>query len=108
MCIRNWRRCRAASARAGYGFRRSPPPDACVAEPAIRRFGRRGPGPRMRLVKNLKAGQAQTEYALILMLVGITVSGALTFLGQSVHEMWHTLLAALPRHASQGRPCTCL
>ena len=51
----------------------------------------------MRLVKNLKAGQAHTEYALILVLVGITVIGALTLLGQSVHEMWHTVIAAMPR-----------
>ena len=51
----------------------------------------------MRLVKNLKAGQAHTENALILMLAGITVIGALTLLGLSVHEMWHTVIAAMPR-----------
>jgi Flp pilus assembly pilin Flp len=51
----------------------------------------------MRTVNNLKAGQAHTEYALILVLVAITVIGALTLLGQSVHEMWHTITAAMPR-----------
>ena len=51
----------------------------------------------MRLVNNLKAGQAQTEYSLILTLVGITVIGALTLLGLSVHDMGHTVIAAMPR-----------
>ena len=51
----------------------------------------------MRTVNNLTAGQAHTEYALILMLVGITVIGALTLLGQSVHDLWHTITAAMPR-----------
>jgi Flp pilus assembly pilin Flp len=51
----------------------------------------------MGTVNNLTAGQANTEYALILMLVGITVIGALTLLGQSVQEMWHTITAAMPR-----------
>ncbi|TME45683.1 MAG: Flp family type IVb pilin [Chloroflexi bacterium] len=51
----------------------------------------------MGTVNSLKAGQAHTEYALILVLVGITVIGALTLLGQSVHEMWHTVIAAMPR-----------
>ena len=48
-------------------------------------------------VNKLKAGQANTEYGLILILIGITVIGALTLLGQSVHEMWHTITAAMPR-----------
>ena len=51
----------------------------------------------MNRVNKLKAGQGQTEYALILMLIGITVIGALTLLGQSVHELWHTVIAAMPR-----------
>ena len=51
----------------------------------------------MRLVNTLKAGQAHTEYALILVLVGITVIGALTLLGQSVQELWRTITAAMPR-----------
>ena len=42
-------------------------------------------------------GQANTEYGLILMLIGITVIGALTIPGQQVHEMWHTIAAAMPR-----------
>ena len=51
-------------------------------------------------VKKLKAGQAgqgNTEYGLILMLIGITVIGALTLLGQSVHELWHSITTAMPR-----------
>ena len=44
-----------------------------------------------------QAGQANTEYGLILMLIGITVIGALTILGQQVHDMWHTIAAAMPR-----------
>ena len=44
-----------------------------------------------------QAGQAHTEYGLILMLVGITVIGALTIMGQQVHAMWHTITAAMPR-----------
>jgi len=48
-------------------------------------------------VKTYKAGQAHTEYSLILMLIGITVIGALTLLGQSVHELWHGIQAAMPR-----------
>ena len=51
----------------------------------------------MSRVSNLKAGQANTEYGLILMLIGLTVIGALTILGQQVHEMWHTIAAAMPR-----------
>ena len=46
---------------------------------------------------NHQAGQAYTEYGLILVLVGITVIGALTIMGQQVHAMWHTISAALPR-----------
>ena len=44
-----------------------------------------------------QAGQANTEYGPILMLIGLTVIGALTILGQQVHEMWHTIAAAMPR-----------
>lgn len=44
-----------------------------------------------------QAGQAYTEYGLILVLVGITVIGALTIMGQQVHAMWHTISAAMPR-----------
>ena len=43
-----------------------------------------------------QAGQAYTEYSLILVLVGITVIGALTIMGQQVHAMWHTISAAMP------------
>ena len=46
---------------------------------------------------NRQAGQAYTEYGLILILVGITVIGALTIMGQQVHAMWHTISAAMPR-----------
>lgn len=48
-------------------------------------------------VKNLKAGQAYVEYGLILMLIGLTVIGALTLLGQQVHELWHNITTAMPR-----------
>jgi Flp pilus assembly pilin Flp len=48
-------------------------------------------------VKKLEAGQAHTEYSLILMLIGITVIGALILLGQSVHDLWHAITAAMPR-----------
>jgi Flp pilus assembly pilin Flp len=48
-------------------------------------------------VRNLQSGQAHTEYGLILMLIGLTVIGALTLLGQSVHELWHSVQAAMPR-----------
>jgi hypothetical protein len=34
---------------------------------------------------------------MILMLIGLTVIGALTLLGQSVHEMRHTITASMPR-----------
>jgi len=48
-------------------------------------------------VKKLKEGQAYTEYGLILILIGLTVIGALTLLGQSVHELWHSITTAMPR-----------
>jgi len=48
-------------------------------------------------VKIYKLGQAHTEYSLILMLIGITVIGALMLLGQSVHELWHSIQTAMPR-----------
>ena len=47
-------------------------------------------------MKTQKVGQAHTEYSLILMLIGITVIGALMLLGQSVHELWHSIQAAMP------------
>ena len=40
--------------------------------------------------------RGHAESGLILMLIGITVIGALTLLGQSVHEMWHIITAAMP------------
>ena len=43
-----------------------------------------------------QAGQAYTEYGLILVLVGITVIGALTIMGQQVGGMWHTISASMP------------
>ena len=51
----------------------------------MNRFSRRG-----------QAGQAHTEYGLILVLVGITVIGALTLMGQQVGGMWHTISASMP------------
>ncbi len=48
-------------------------------------------------VKNLQRGQGYTEYGLILMLIGLVVIGALTLLGQSVHELWHNITTAMPR-----------
>jgi Flp pilus assembly pilin Flp len=63
----------------------------------MRRIGRRRSALTMSPVNTLKAGQAHTEYGLILMLIGLTVIGALTLLGQSVHEMWHTVTASMPR-----------
>jgi Flp pilus assembly pilin Flp len=48
-------------------------------------------------VNNLQAGQSYVEYGLILMLIGLTVIGALTLLGQSVHELWHNITTAMPR-----------
>lgn len=50
----------------------------------------------MGTVNKLKAGQAHTEYAVILTLIGITVIGALTLLGQSVHDLYHTITVAWP------------
>ncbi len=50
----------------------------------------------MRPVNRLEAGQASAEYGVILTLIGITVIGALTLLGQSVHELWHTISAPMP------------
>ena len=43
-----------------------------------------------------QTGQAHTEYGLILVLVGITVIGALTLMGQQVGGMWHTISASMP------------
>jgi hypothetical protein len=43
-----------------------------------------------------QACQAYTEYGLILVLVGITVIGALTIMGQQVGGMWHTISASMP------------
>ena len=51
-------------------------------------WGRPGWGPQ--------AGQAYTEYGLILVLVGITVIGELTLMGQQVGGMWHTISASMP------------
>jgi len=48
-------------------------------------------------VKKLQRGQGYTEYGLILMLIGLVVIGALTLLGQSVHELWHSITTAMPR-----------
>jgi len=47
-------------------------------------------------VNNLKRGQGLTEYGLILMLIGLVVIGALTLLGQSVHELWHNITISMP------------
>lgn len=49
------------------------------------------------LTKRAQAGQAYTEYGLILVLIGITVIGALTIMGQQVHGMWHSISASMPR-----------
>ncbi len=48
-------------------------------------------------VKKGRRGQGYTEYGLILMLIGLVVIGALTLLGQSVHELWHNITTAMPR-----------
>ncbi len=48
-------------------------------------------------VKKLKRGQGYTEYGLILMLIGLVVIGALTLLGQSVHDLWHNITTSMPR-----------
>ena len=59
------------------------------------------PVPRRRYdeaaVNKLKRGQGYTEYGLILMLIGLVVIGALTLLGQQLHELWHSIQAAMPR-----------
>jgi pilus assembly protein Flp/PilA len=47
--------------------------------------------------KEHKRGQGYTEYGLILLLIGIVVIGALTLLGQSVHDLWHSITTAMPR-----------
>ena len=47
-------------------------------------------------MNKLKAGQAHTEYALILALIGVTVVGALTLLGLSIHDLHHTITVAWP------------
>ena len=51
------------------------------------------------MMKRLRsqAGQAYTEYGLILVLVGITVIGALTIMGQQVGGMWDAISASMPR-----------
>ncbi len=48
-------------------------------------------------MKRLKRGQGYTEYGLILMLIGLVVIGALTLLGQSVHDLWHNITTSMPR-----------
>ena len=48
-------------------------------------------------VKRLKRGQGYTEYGLILMLIGLVVIGALTLMGQSVHDLWRNITTAMPR-----------
>ena len=48
-------------------------------------------------VKRRKRGQGYTEYGLILMLIGLVVIGALTLLGQQLHELWHSITTAMPR-----------
>ena len=48
-------------------------------------------------VKKFKRGQGYTEYGLILMLIGLVVIGALTLMGQSLHELWHNITTAMPR-----------
>jgi Flp pilus assembly pilin Flp len=46
-------------------------------------------------VKKLKRGQGYTEYGLILMLIGLVVIGALTLLGQQLHELWHSITTSI-------------
>ncbi len=48
-------------------------------------------------VNKLNAGQGYVEYGLILMLIGLTVIGALMLLGQQVHDLWHSITTAMPR-----------
>jgi pilus assembly protein Flp/PilA len=47
-------------------------------------------------VNKLKAGQGYVEYGLILMLIGLVVIGALTILGQQVHDLWRNITSAMP------------
>jgi Flp pilus assembly pilin Flp len=42
-------------------------------------------------------GQGNTEYGLILMLIGLIVIGTLMLMGQSVHELYHNVSHAMPR-----------
>ena len=51
---------------------------------------------RVIMMKRFSRGQAYTEYGLILVLVGITVIGALTIMGLQVGGMWHTISASMP------------
>ncbi len=44
-----------------------------------------------------QAGQAYTEYGIILVLIAITVIGAVTLLGQQVYDMWHHISTSMPR-----------
>lgn len=48
-------------------------------------------------MKTLKRGQGYTEYGLILMLIGLVVIGALTLLGQQVHDLWRSVTTSMPR-----------
>ncbi len=48
-------------------------------------------------VKKVQRGQGYTEYGLILMLIGLVVIGALTLMGQSVHDLWHNITTSMPR-----------
>ena len=48
-------------------------------------------------VKKVQRGQGYTEYGLILMLIGLVVIGALTLMGQSVHDLWHNITTSIPR-----------
>jgi len=47
--------------------------------------------------RRLQAGQAYTEYGIILVLIAITVVGAVTLLGQQVYDMWHHISTSMPR-----------
>jgi Flp pilus assembly pilin Flp len=47
--------------------------------------------------RRLQAGQAYTEYGIILVLIAITVIGAVTLLGQQVYDMWHHISTSMPR-----------
>ena len=52
---------------------------------------------RHRMPAGNQAGQAYTEYGVILVLIAITVIGALTLLGQQVFSMWHQISTSMPR-----------